>query len=388
VLTPASAILTPLASPLVAVALAAGLAVVTFGWLVPPLAPLLGALCGGALHLTELMVAWAQSVPGAFSYCASPGAWWLAGLYGASGLWVAAPGLRPNWRWQASLAMAWAAIGYASLAAGRPAPGELRCTFLAVGHGTCAVLELPGRQTIVYDAGSFGSPETATQVIASYLWQRGIDRINALVLSHADIDHYNAVPGLLDRLPVDVVYVSPMMFDPLATMGNLAAPNYLRDILAERRVPLREIWMNDRLRTLDSDVAIDVLHPPREGVLGRDNANSLVLVVEFRGRCILLPGDLEPPGIERVMADVPVDCDVLLAPHHGSEQSDPPGFAAWSTPEWVVMSGRRPARTLASHRSYEDAGAAVFHTALDGAVCCTLTSDGVRVESFLGSDKK
>ena len=77
-------------------------------------------------------------------------------------------------------------------------------------------------------------------------------------------------------------------------------------------------------------------------MLGRDNANSILLAVEFAGRRILLPGDLESPGIERVMADPPLDCDVLLAPHHGSEQSDPPGFAAWCTPEWVVMSGRRP----------------------------------------------
>ena len=82
--------------------------------------------------------------------------------------------------------------------------------------------------------------------------------------------------------------------------------------------------------------------------MGRDNANSILLPVEYAGRRILLPGDLESPGIERVMADPPLDCDVLLAPHHGSEQSDPPGFAAWSSPEWVVMSGRRPTRTLTS----------------------------------------
>jgi competence protein ComEC len=91
---------------------------------------------------------------------------------------------------------------------------------------------------------------------------------------------------------------------------------------------------------------------------------------------------LESPGIERVMADPPVDCDVLLAPHHGSDQSDPPGFAAWSSPEWVVMSGRRPDRTLTSVASYEQRGARVLHTALDGAVTCELGLDGVQVTPF------
>jgi competence protein ComEC len=373
VITPASVLLTPVASPLVGVALASGLAAVTIGWLVPPLAPVFGVICGGSLHLTERLVSAVQHVPGAFSYCASPGAWWLCGLYGVGGLLAAAPALRPHWRWQASLAMLWGAVGYASLGADRPAADELRCTFLAVGHGTCAVLELPGGQTILYDAGSLDSPEHATQIIASYLWERGINRIDALVLSHADIDHYNAVPGLLERFPVGVTYVSPMMFDPVAAMGNLAAPKYLREVLERSGVPLREVWMNDRLAVADPRVGIAVLHPPQHGMLGRDNANSILLAVEYAGRRFLLPGDLESPGLERVMADPPMDCDVLLAPHHGSEQSDPPGFAAWSTPEWVVMSGRRPGRTLSSYDSYQQAGARVLHTALDGAVMCSVS---------------
>ena len=382
VVTPAAIILTPLASPLIAVALAAGLGVLTVGWLLPPLGGLLGAVCGWSLHATEILVQWAAEVPGSYWYANGPAVWWLCVFYGSIALVAVIPELRPHWRWQAAAAMVWAAVGYASIGAGRMSPEELRCTFLAVGHGTCAVLELPSGETILYDAGSLGSPEMAHQTIASFLWSRGIDRIDALVLSHADIDHYNATPGLLERFPVGAVYISPMMFDPVATGGRLAAPNYLRDVLAASGVPLRQVWMNDRLRTSGAETGIEVLHPPREGVFGRDNANSLLLAVEFGGRRILLPGDLESPGIERVMADPPLDCDVLLAPHHGSENSDPPGFAAWCRPEWVVMSGRRPERTLLSAVSYQEAGAQVFHTALSGAVSCLVSEQGVRTATY------
>jgi competence protein ComEC len=306
----------------------------------------------------------------------------LCGLYGAAGLLAAVPALRPARRWQASALITWLAVGYASLDVGRMASSELRTTFLAVGHGTCVVMELPSGQTILYDAGSLGAPEFASQTIASFLWSRGIDRLDAIVLSHADIDHYNAVPGLLERFPVGVVYVSPMMFDPTMTDGQAAAPDYLRQALREHGVPLREVWMNDRLRTADADVRIDVLHPPEFGMLGRDNANSIFMSVQYAGRRILLPGDLESPGIERVMGDPPLDCDVLLAPHHGSVASDPPGFAAWSSPEWVIMSGSRPERTIAADVSYRQAGAAVLHTAIDGAVTCAMSTAGIRVESF------
>src|SRR5690606_5406343 len=136
-----------------------------------------------------------------------------------------------------------------------------------------------------------------------------------IVISHADVDHYNGVPGLLERFAVGRVLVSPLMFDPWATDGQLDAPNYLKEQIDAAGVPLQEVWMNDRLRVADERVRVEVLHPPRAGVPGRDNANSVLLAIEFAGRRILLPGDLEAPGLETVIAEQPLDVDVLLAPH-------------------------------------------------------------------------
>ena len=82
-----------------------------------------------------------------------------------------------------------------------------------------------------------------------------------------------------------------------------------------------------------------MLHPPRRGILGSDNANSLVLAVEYRGRRIVLPGDLESPGLDDMLAEEPRRCEVLMAPHHGSRKSNSPGLAAWCRPRWVVFSG-------------------------------------------------
>jgi competence protein ComEC len=89
----------------------------------------------------------------------------------------------------------------------------------------------------------------------------------------------------------------------------------------------------------------------------------------------LLPGDLESPGIDDVMAEAPYDCDVLLAPHHGSRRSDPPGFAAWSTPEWVVLSGGGGEQAAPVIRTYKNAGANVSVTDEVGAVQFTVRPD-------------
>lgn len=378
---PVSVLLTPLIWPLVAVALVTGFAICTFAWLLPSLAYLLGWMGSSALAATTWLVEFADSfAPGHF-YCPGPPVWWLLAFYAALALFALVPD-RLSWKLQVATLALWIAAGLGVSSLNRH-DDRLICSFLAVGHGTCVVLELPGGQTLLYDAGSLRSPEAACQTVASFLWSRGITRIDAVVLSHADLDHYNAIPGLIERFPIGIVYVSPLMFDPWATDGQLTGPNYLKETVERARVPLREVWMNDRLRTSAPDVVIDVLHPPRTGVPGRDNANSILLSVKYAGHTILLPGDLESPGIEAVMADPPLDCDILLAPHHGSAKSDPPGFGAWCRPEWVVLSGSDHAfESKSTSESYRAQGAQVLHTADLGAAQFSLGRDWFEFSTF------
>ena len=105
----------------------------------------------------------------------------------------------------------------------------------------------------------------------------------------------------------------------------------LRESIERAGVPIREIWSGNQLR-FGPDASLRVMHPPQRGVVGDDNANSVTVGVEYAGRRILLPGDLESPGLDDVMAEEPYHCDVLLAPHHGSRRSEPAKFAAWCTP--------------------------------------------------------
>jgi competence protein ComEC len=240
---------------------------------------------------------------------------------------------------------------------------ELECTFLSVDHGTSVVLRTPEGHTILYDAGQLGSPTGAARSIAGALWAEGVMRLDAVIVSHADIDHYNALPELLEQFSVDTIYVSPLMFREDAEPLNI-----LRAAIQRSGAELRELSAGDRLNFGQSTV-ISVLHPPAAGVPGSDNAQSLVVVVECRGRRVLLPGDLESPGTESLLVRPEVDCDVLLAPHHGSLRSNPPGISAWCRPEWVVISGGHTSDAGGSVAgAYQATGARVFHTARDGAV--------------------
>lgn len=379
--SPISVVISPVLWGVVFVAMWSGFLMLTLGWLIPAVGGLCGAVCAASLGALEQLVVWAERLPAGHFFTPGPATWWVIVFYAALlTVMIRGRALLPP-RWQAAALCAWIVVGLMPPFVRDSRRESLECSFLAVGHGACVVMESPSGEVLLYDAGSLGSPEYATQTIASYLWNRGILRIDGIVLSHADIDHYNAVPGLLERFTVGAVYVSPMMFDGIDD-SNARGTQVLREAIRAADVPIREVWSGDRLR-LGPDTILHVLHPPRHGVLGSDNANSITIAVEYAGRRMLLPGDLETPGIEDVMAELPYDCDVLLAPHHGSRHSDPPGFAAWSTPDWVVISGGGHDDVLPVVRTYQRAGANVLLTEQTGTLQFSMGGGPIKIASWL-----
>ena len=93
-----------------------------------------------------------------------------------------------------------------------------------------------------------------------------------------------------------------------------------------------------------------------------------MLAVEGFGRRILLPGDLESPGLDDVLAEEPMRCDVLMAPHHGSRKSNSPELAAWCRPRWVVFSGDGRWNVPEIDATYRAVGSQVLHTYQSGAI--------------------
>ncbi len=363
VASPIAIVVSPAIWLLVILAMWSGLTMLAIAPFTTSLGAFCGSICSASLGGLETVVRWAESVPIGHFFLPGPAWWWVAVFYVAM-LYVMIWGNRLlPLRWQLATLALWILVGLVPFMTRGWTHNGLECTVVAVGHGECIALEAPGGATMLYDAGGIGSPEYATQSIADFLWNQGIVRIDGIVLSHADTDHYNAVPGLLERFSVGAIYVSPLMF----RSAEYGGPKALHDAIVRAGVPIRKIWSGDQLH-VGPDVTIQVLHPPRKGVLGTDNANSVTLGVEYAGRRILLPGDLESPGIDDVMAELPYHCDVLLAPHHGSRRSDPPGFAAWSTPNWVVLSGGGGELVEPVIRTYEHEGARVLVTSEVGAV--------------------
>ncbi|MEX2093258.1 MAG: ComEC/Rec2 family competence protein, partial [Pirellulales bacterium] len=138
VASPVALVIAPAVWLLALVAMWAGFITLACGWFMPLVAVVTGAICGWSLDLLVRVVDWAEAQPGGHFWAPGPALWWVIGFYLgliAFMLWgksLAAP------RWQIAALCLWILVGLApALARPWTRGDELRCTFLAMGHGTC-----------------------------------------------------------------------------------------------------------------------------------------------------------------------------------------------------------------------------------------------------------
>lgn len=370
----------------VALALLAGFLVMLVGSI-----PLLGTLVGGplaffcdfGLRCLEGLVWLSSILPGAYFWTCGPPLWWTSGFYVLWGAWLLAGPARIPLRRGAAFGTAWVGVGVAA-AWLAPPEKDLRVTFLSVGHGLAVVVEPPGEAPWMYDCGMLSGGDRAGRIAADFLWSRGHARLQALFISHADQDHFNGVPALLERFPTPRLYCPPGMLE-----GDEPAVVDLRKTLAARGLQPNTLSAGDRLRS-PCGLTIHILHPPPSDRHGHDNASSLVLEATYLGRRMLLTGDLEGEGLLRLLspsdassapAEGPVE--TLLAPHHGSVRSEPARMAERFRPRIVVASDGRSGAPPALVDAYRRCGGTVYATGRDGAVTLRWNADGVAVSTYL-----
>ncbi len=253
---------------------------------------------------------------------------------------------------------------------------RLRVTFLSVGQGDAAVVELPHGGVVVIDGGGLpGGFDTGERVLAPFLHARKVVTLEALALSHPQLDHYGGLAYLAEH------------FAPRAFWSNgetAVAPGFARLERALTAAGTRRVVLRGGMTALARrGVRIEALHPtaPAHEDL---NDGSLVLRVAYGAASALFTGDLERPGelelIEGRHGPSPRSV-VLKVPHHGSATSSSAALLAAVAPRLAVISagsGNRfgfPApAVLARLRA---AGADVWRTDEDGAV--QLASDGSRL---------
>ena len=246
----------------------------------------------------------------------------------ACALWYAGVLLLARRRFRAAL-LPWAALALiAGSSAALARAGEtMRITFLAVGQGDSAIVQLPGGHSLLIDAG--GDLRWPTRVdpgardVLPALAELGISRLDLVVLTHPHPDHAGGLLTVLDRIPVGELWMTPEQ-DPIATA--------VRDHARARGVAVREPH-----EALLGGVRIEVASRFERGRSLNDN--SIVLRLVHGQVAALFAGDVEAlaeAGLAQGPA--PLQAALLKAPHHGSRTSSTEAFLRRVSPRFTVFS--------------------------------------------------
>lgn len=198
--------------------------------------------------------------------------------------------------------------------------------FIDVGQADCALVECDGEFMIV-DGGNVDDG----QLVVSYLKQMGIEKLSAVVCSHAHEDHVGGLPAVLSVFKADAVY------SPVSSYSTKVFRNFVTKA-EDQGLSLTIPKPGDSF--LLGSATVTVLGPVQE--YEDPNETSIVLKVSYGESDFLFTGDMET-GAENDMMDhwgenFNWDVEVLKVGHHGSETSTGYRFLYYTDPEYGVIS--------------------------------------------------
>lgn len=255
-----------------------------------------------------------------------------------------------------------------------PTRRDLEMDVLNVGKGDSILLRFPGKGTMLIDAGTGGDEEnfdTGRSVVAPYLWNLGINRLDAVVVTHSHEDHLGGLLFILENFNIGCV-----IDNGISDRKNIFYKKY-RDILSKKGIRRLVVRDGDMINGFDG-VKIYILNPGAEEE-GADDANfgSIVMKIVYGDSTALLTGDAAGPAIERISSHGALArAEILKIPHHGGSVGGESRvrmlFEAVSPEACIISSGELGHPDESVSRELLKENLISYETKFDGAIKAVL----------------
>ena len=210
---------------------------------------------------------------------------------------------------------------------------------LPTGRGQSLLAQADGT-ALLFDAGSSDRLDGGASLIRKSLWKIGKSKLDWMIISHAHLDHYSAVPELIETNSIGGIIVDQRFHEDPAGASLL-------QIARRHQVAIQIVQEGDYLTIGSWSLRIISAADPT-GPAPRLSINNQSLVIELRGPAgsALIPGDAESPRLAASRSSGPID--IVLLPHHGAAMNGLENWLSLLSPRktYVARPTPLPAATI------------------------------------------